>query len=153
MNNIDIINRLIFLAHAAATLYMTGLIWFVQIVHYPLLASTGSAEFMAYEKRHMSLTTWVVMPPMLVEIATAVLLFWLRPAGVTSWQVWSGITLLTMIWLSTAFLQVPCHEKLTKGFNTDAHQRLVSTNWIRTVAWTLRGLLVTWMMWNTWVIS
>lgn len=26
-------------AHAAATLYMTGVIWFVQIVHYPLAAT------------------------------------------------------------------------------------------------------------------
>lgn len=25
-------------AHVVATLFMTGLIWFVQVVHYPLLA-------------------------------------------------------------------------------------------------------------------
>ncbi|WP_339745916.1 hypothetical protein [uncultured Rubinisphaera sp.] len=153
MNNIDITIRLIFLAHFAATLYMTGLIWFVQIVHYPLLAATGLAEFSAYEKRHMSLTTWVVMPPMLVEIATAVLLFWFRPDDVASWQVWCGVILLAIIWLSTAFLQVPCHEKLANGFDAEVQQRLVATNWIRTIAWTLRGLLILGMMWNTWAVT
>ncbi len=29
----------LFLAQTAATLFMTGLIWFVQIVHYPLFAT------------------------------------------------------------------------------------------------------------------
>ncbi len=47
--------RLFFLAHITATLYMTGLIWFVQIVHYPLFARVGNAEFSAYEQRHTAL--------------------------------------------------------------------------------------------------
>ena len=51
-----------FSCHAAATLYMTGLIWFVQVVHYPLMGLTGKAEFSAYEQRHTLLTTWVVAP-------------------------------------------------------------------------------------------
>ena len=57
----DVMIRLVFLSHAAATLYMTGLIWFVQIVHYPLLGAIGDSEFPAYERRYMSLTTWVVV--------------------------------------------------------------------------------------------
>lgn len=148
----DVMIRMVFFSHAAATLYMTGLIWFVQIVHYPLLGAIGDSEFPSYEQRHMSLTTWVVAPPMLVEAATAVLLFWFRPAGVSIWFVWAGIILLAGIWLSTAFLQVPCHETLAKGFDADVHRRLVFTNWIRTVAWSLRGLLVLWMAWKTWGI-
>ena len=32
---------LLLLLHAAATLFMTGLIWFVQVVHYPLFARVG----------------------------------------------------------------------------------------------------------------
>ena len=149
---IDIVIRWMFLAHVAVTFYMTGLIWFVQVVHYPLMGAIGNAEFSAYEQRHMSLTGWVVIPPMLVEITTAILLFWFRPVGVASWQVWVGVILLAMIWLSTAFLQVPCHETLSNGFSADVHQRLVATNWIRTIAWTLRGLVVLWMTWNTWAL-
>ena len=147
--NDDLI-RLIFLSHAAATWYMTGVIWFVQVVHYPLFAAVGSQAFSTYEQRHTSLTTWVVAPPMLVEAATAVLLFWFHPPGVLAWQLWAGVILVGAVWLSTAFLQVPCHQTLSTGFDTVVHHRLVSTNWIRTTAWSLRGLLVLWMAWAAW---
>lgn len=145
--------RLIFLVHAAATLYMVGLIWFVQVVHYPLMGAIGNSEFEGYEQRHMSLTTWVVAPPMLVEAATALLLFWFRPTGVSIGLAWVGVILLAIIWLSTALLQVPCHETLSKGFDATVHQRLVVTNWIRTVAWSLRGLLALWLVWITWKVN
>lgn len=141
----DMLIRFLFVAHLGSILFMTGVVWFVQVVHYPLFASTGRAEASGYEQRHAVLTTWVVGPPMLVEGAAALLLFWFRPSGVPISQVWMGLSLLAAIWLSTAFLQVPCHEILSRGFDSVAHHRLVSTNWIRTVAWSLRGLLVLWM--------
>lgn len=149
----DLFVRLNLLTQVASTVYMVGLIWFVQVVHYPLMGAIGDSEFSAYEQRHMSLTTWVVAPPMLIEAATAVLLFWFRPTGVSIWFVWTGGILLALIWLSTALLQVPCHETLANGFDAVAHRRLVLTNWIRTVSWSLRGLLVLGMVWITWKVN
>ena len=35
--------KVIFLAHIAATLFMCGAIWFVQIVHYPLFEQVGTS--------------------------------------------------------------------------------------------------------------
>lgn len=137
--------HLLLLSNFAATLLMIGIIWFVQVVHYPLFAKTGSGDFRSYEQRHTSLTTWVVAPPMLVEGITALLLFWFRPTGVLTWQLSIGLALLAVIWLSTALLQVPCHNVLSQGFDPIVHQRLVTTNWMRTVAWSMRGLLVLWM--------
>ncbi|HKM52571.1 MAG TPA: hypothetical protein VJY33_04115 [Isosphaeraceae bacterium] len=145
----DPLIRTVFLAHMAATLLMTGVIWFVQVVHYPLFADIGKAGFSSYEQRHTALTTWVVGPPMFVEAATAVLLFWFRPAGILTWQLGSGLALLAIVWLSTAFFQVPCHELLSKAFEPSVHERLVVTNWIRTAAWSLRALLVIWMAWSS----
>ena len=147
----DPLIRLLFLAHLGSSLYMVGLIWFVQVVHYPLFAGVGNREFPSYEQRHTTLTTWVVAPvapPMLIEGATAVLLIWFRPIGVPVWSAWSGLALLGVSWLSTAFLQVPCHELLSKVFEPVVHQRLVSTNWMRTAAWSLHGGLVLWMAWT-----
>lgn len=145
----DSIVRLFFLAQLGASLYMLGLIWFVQVVHYPLLTSVGTHEFSSYEQRHTALTTWVVGPPMLIEGATAVLLFWFRPAGVPEWSVWSGLALLGVIWLSTAFIQAPCHKLLSTVFDPVVQERLVSTNWLRTAAWSLRGVLLLWMVWSS----
>ena len=48
----DPIIRLLFLAHLGSSLYMVGLIWFVQVVHYPLFDSVGDREFPSYEQRH-----------------------------------------------------------------------------------------------------
>jgi hypothetical protein len=129
------------LTHLAATVFMTGVIWFVQVVHYPLFASVSVSEFPAYERQHTVSTTWVVGPPMLVEAATAFLLFWYRPAGVSTWLLALGLALLAVIWMSTALLQVPCHEFLAERFDATVQQRLVATNWVRTVAWSLRSLL------------
>jgi len=135
----------IFLANIVATSYMTGLIWFVQVVHYPLFGSVGTNQFTEYEQQHTALTTWVVAPPMLIEGVTAVLLLWRRPTGVPSWQAWGGVALVAFLWLSTAWIQVPCHETLSQGFDAAVHQQLVLTNWLRTVAWSMRALLAAWM--------
>ena len=133
------------LAQLASTYFMTGLIWFVQVVHYPLFSSVGSAEFGAYQKAHMARTTWVVAPVMLIEALTAVLLLWLRPGGVAFWQVGVGILLLAGIWFSTFWLQVPCHDSLCVQFDRAMHGRLVWSNWLRTVLWSLRAVLISWM--------
>lgn len=142
--------RALFLAHCASTLYMTGVIWFVQVVHYPLFTSIGVEDFSAYEQRHTALTTCVVAPPMLVELATALLLISFRPFGVSTVQVWIGLGLLVVIWTSTFLLQVPCHEALSKEFDATVIRHLVWTNWLRTAAWSLRGLLVLWMVSSIW---
>jgi hypothetical protein len=132
----------VLLLNAAATLFMTGLIWFVQIVHYPLFNAVGADKFIAYEIRHSNLTTLVVIVPMFVELITSVLLLWQRPEGIANWQLWLGAILVGVIWFSTAFLQVPQHSVLGAGFDSKAHQLLVTTNWLRTFAWSMRSLLV-----------
>jgi hypothetical protein len=142
----DPLAGLVLLAHAAATLFMVGLIWFVQVVHYPLLARVGPAEAVGYEQAHTRRTAWVVGPAMLLEAGTGVLLARVRPAGVSDLQVGFGLALLAVVWASTRFVQVPCHDRLSRAFDPPTHGRLVATNWVRTAAWTLRGLLALWMI-------
>ncbi len=136
---------LLFWAHLGATLYMVGLIWFVQVVHYPLFALVGSDEFQTYEKCHRGWITWVVGPPMLLEGITACCLSWYGPPEHLTWPWWTNLTLLVILWLSTAFIQMPCHHQLARGFDALVHRRLVRTNWLRTAAWSARGLLLLWM--------
>jgi uncharacterized membrane protein len=138
--------NILLIANLISTWYMVGLIWMVQVVHYPLFAKVGTEQYESYQTSHQTLTTLVVGPPMLVEIATAVLLIWIRPVAVPDWLVYTALGLLVIVWGSTAFLQVPCHEKLTAGFDASVHSRLVVSNWIRTVSWTARGVLATWML-------
>lgn len=122
---------------------MMGLIWFVQVVHYPLFLYVGESQYPVYQKVHMQRTTWVVGPVMLVELLTSVWLIWQH------WMVtglWIGLGLLGIIWLSTGLLQVPRHNRLLLGFDLSHHRLLVVTNWVRTCAWTGRGIVMIWLL-------
>lgn len=141
------IGHWILLLHTASTLVLVGLIWFVQVVHYPLFEAVGAEGFAHYAQSHARLTTLLVTPPMLVEAITAGLLFiGMRPSSVGMGTLWIGTALLLVIWGSTFFIQVPRHNQLASGFNGHAHAALVASNWIRTFAWSLRGILTLWML-------
>ena len=124
---------------------MFGVIWTVQLVHYPLFAGVGTDGFTAYEASHKARITWIVLPAMLLELGTAVALVWRRPEIIPAWAVWLSLVLVGVVWLSTVLVQVPLHTKLSAGFDGETHTHLVATNWVRTVAWTLRAGLALWM--------
>jgi hypothetical protein len=139
---------LVLVVNLASTLAMTGVIWFVQVVHYPLFASVGAEGFSRYEALHATRTGWVVAPLMLCELVASVALLWpsLRSASVDATSAWMAAGLVGVIWLSTAFLQVPIHNRLAQGYSRALVSRLVETNWIRTIAWTLRSaILLRWI--------
>lgn len=121
---------------------MTGLIWFVQIVHYPLLAHVGDVTLHGYHQRHMKQTTWLVMPLMLLEVASAIALPFVLMDTVLQAMAWVGLGLLLAIWLSTFAIQVPLHRRIELARTAASVDLLVQTNWLRTVAWSLRLLIV-----------
>lgn len=119
-----------------STLFMVGLTWFVQIVHYPLFGLLEKTP--QYFLQHQRRTGWVVLPVMALEGFSAGALFFLRGAEID--QV--GFVLLVLIWLSTATLQLPCHLVLLKGYSERTVKRLVLTNWLRTALWSLRAAIL-----------
>lgn len=125
-------------AHAALTLVLCGLIWTIQVVHYPLFGRVGADRYVAYQAGHGTRITALVAPLMIAEVGTAALLVYRAPGALT----WLGAGLLAVVWLSTALLQVPLHSKLEHGFDEMAHRRLVASNWLRTIAWSARGVVV-----------
>ncbi len=140
MNQLEL-SDFILRVHIGAALYMMGLIWFVQVVHYPLFQRISSGQFVAYESQHTLRTGWVVAPVMLVELGTGIYLAWLHLP--TSQGLWIGLSVLLAInWLSTFLIQVPLHGRLSENPDRRAMQQLVWTNWIRTIAWTARGILL-----------
>lgn len=134
------------LGNAAATWALVGLIWTIQVVHYPLFAAVGAEQFVAYERSHQSRITLIVAPLMGIELVTAALLIAYPPSGVASWTLWLGAALVGAVWLSTALIQVPQHELLGRGLDPRAVNMLVATNWIRTIAWTARGGIMLWVL-------
>jgi hypothetical protein len=127
--------------HLAATLFMTGVIWFVQVVHYPLLARVPPEAIPAYQAANVWTTASLVAVPMWIEGVTAVLLLWRRPPGLPVNPLRLGLALLAVIWLSTWQLELPRHEALRTAFDPATLRSLIDTNWVRTAAWTARSAL------------
>lgn len=124
--------------HAVATLMMAGVIWFVQVVHYPLFSRISGRGFAGYEREHMRRTTALVVPLMLCEAACAAALVAMPPRGAIG-PAMAGLALLMLIWLVTWRVQVPCHRRLAAGYDANVAGRLVRSNWVRTWAWTARA--------------
>jgi len=130
------------LANLVLTSALVGLIWTIQVVHYPLFDQVGDHGFQRYHERHAALITVVVGPLMVAELFAALALALAPPAGVTSALGWAALGLVLAVWGTTAVVQVPQHAALGHGFRADVHRRLVRGNWLRTIAWTVRaGLL------------
>lgn len=142
----------LFLANVAATWFMAGVIWFVQLVHYPLMALVGTERWRSYEEAHCRWTSVVVIPAMSVELVSAAALAAFAwdgaeaSAGLPAWALYLGAGLAGFIWLTTFFLQVPLHMRLDARFDPVAHRRLVTSNALRTAAWTARAALMTWLL-------
>lgn len=135
---------IVFLLHMGSTWFMVGLIWLIQIVHYPLFARVGVEQFVPYEREHSRLITYIVAPLMLTELSSGLgVAYYLMRSHMLA--VIANTVLLAIIWISTFAIQVPLHQKLETGFDPKAHRRLVSSNWMRTVSWSLRGMILAYL--------
>ena len=138
----------LFLAQLATTLFMTGLIWFVQIVHYPLFAEVGPVSLTRYETLHARRTSWVVFPPMLIELLTTFATLYppLRPAFLSLTTAIALAIFVTIIWITTAIGHAPLQTRPRQAAPDHTRPPLISLlvrlNWIRTLAWTARALLL-----------
>lgn len=138
---------IILLAHAASTLYLTGTVWFAQVVHFPLFARVGSDEFLPYLEAHSRAFGWIIWPALALNALTLVALACgLRPSGLPRVLVLVDVVLFAVTAASTAGLQVPRLIALGRGFDQARFESLVATNWVRTTSQTLAGLLVLLML-------
>ncbi|MEM9921473.1 MAG: hypothetical protein AAF990_25450 [Bacteroidota bacterium] len=138
---------ILLIVHLLSSLYMFGLIWFVQVVHYPLMAEIEPTNFISYERQHTLRTGWVVAPVMLAELGSGV--------GLLLTPIWAGLgfqllivslAALAGVWLSTFLIQVPLHQSLSQAYDRHKIKRLVNTNWIRTFLWSLRAAIVVYLV-------
>ena len=139
--------RFLLISNIAATLFMTGVIWIVQLVQYPFFAHFDSAGFTKYHDDYRFWITPVVAPAMIAELLTSLLLIFFAPSDLDPKLLWAGLILTLLVWASTFFIQVPLHEKLARGFDLNTIDVLTNTNWVRTAAWSLRSLLVLYFAW------
>ena len=125
--------------HAAATWGMVGVIWLVQLLVYPAMREVPAERWLPWHLQHCQRITYVVGPLMLVEVFSALGLWWLGLSGPVFHL---SLALLAVNWLSTLVIQIPLHGRCEKEHSPVAIRWLIASNWIRTLAWSARGVLV-----------
>lgn len=139
--------HLLLLLNFTLAAYLTGLIWTVQVVHYPGLALLGPAEFPRYHAAHTRRMGYVVGAPMVLELALAAWLAWAGRGALPHGAGWWSLGLVVLVWLATFLISVPFHNRLeANGYNYVALDGLTRTNWLRTLAWTARLVLLGWLL-------
>jgi hypothetical protein len=138
----DSMAKLALLTCLASTLFMTGVIWFVQVVHYPLFDRVELEAFRRYHSEHTRATAFVVVLPMILELLTSGFLVGQRPEGTKPWMAWLGLSCALASWGLTIVYSVPAHGQLAKGFDVEAHRSLVWTNGLRVASWSAHSLIL-----------
>ncbi len=124
--------------HFGCCLFMTAVIWLVQVVHYPSFRYVSTEKFIDFESFHRQRITWIVGPVMLLELGSFVLWILLSPSAI-AWI--SGLSALGVL-AFTFLVSVPIHNSLSLGFSKASLGSLVASNWVRTISWTARTVFL-----------
>jgi len=117
------------------------LIWLVQLIIYPSFRYYSPAELADWHPKYTNLITFVVAPLMLAQVIAIGYQLYQR----TAWLTLLSAGLVALMWVLTALVAVPIHNAIAAGdASPETLERLVQTNWLRTVGWTLIFLLGLW---------
>ena len=131
---------LIGLANLAVSWGLVLLIWLVQIIIYPTFARIPADRFRQYHRWYVKRIGLIVAPMMIVEVL--VLILWLFSDRFRLPEIVSACLVL-VVWLSTFAIQVPLHNRLALEKNEVVIQRLINSNWIRTISWSIKTAVLT----------
>lgn len=144
--------RPLVIAHVAATLFMVGLIWTIHVVHYPLFADVGASSYVDYQAAHVERIGIVLAFPWLLEGLTllGVLALAVERRDLRIPALIGAIAMATVLVISGLW-SAPAHGELADGFDAAVHDRLMTANLVRTLAWTVCGASALWVMARVWV--
>ena len=131
---------MLLLIHCLSCFCMTGVIWIVQLVHYPSFLWVDEKKFCQFSEFHQKNISFVVIPLMLTELISCYFLW--QENNIPVHANYINTIALILIWLVTFFVSVPLHQKLSIAYNHEAISSLIKTNWARTILWTLRTALL-----------
>ena len=136
---------ILFGIHFISTVFMTGVIWIVQLVHYPAFQFVEEKKFVEFEKFHTLKISFIVLPMMIIELLSGILLISLYWGFYYKAGFISNLITLFIIWLITFSISVPLHDKLGKGKDFKLIDQLTKTNWVRTIAWSFRLIVLSFL--------
>ncbi len=130
--------------HLVLASIMVGVIWVIQLVHYPSFRFTDREKYVSFQIFHMRNISFIVVPVMILEFLSGLLLVLYHSNHESLLRI--SFILLLIIWLVTALFFAQIHQKLSKGYDETLVRKLVSFNWIRTLLWTIRTIIITYCL-------
>ena len=121
-----------------STSVMVGVIWVIQLLHYPSFHFINEKKYIEFQHFHMQRISFIVIPVMLIELASALLLSYFFRSSLTIIL----LALLLGVWGITFIFFTNMHQKLTNGFDPSIVDKLVKINWSRTALWSLRLIIL-----------
>lgn len=140
-------DRLLLISHAGVTMIMVGIMWSVQLAMYPQFRSVPAADFVPYITNHSTRIVTVLAPFAPIELLLALVLWLVRPDGVSGVTAFIAGLILAIAWIATGLYYAPIHGELqANGYDRELIDRLILTNWIRTGLWSIRGVIALWLL-------
>ena len=120
--------------HSLVDFGMCVVLWLVQLVIYPSFLRIEPSELPAWHKAYTFRVSFVILPLMLGQLMLAIL----GLLGDPSILEWVAFAFVLVCWILTFFVSVPLHRKIEQNDTTkEIRQKLITTNWPRTILWSL----------------
>jgi hypothetical protein len=124
--------------HDFCVIWMTAVIWLVQVLVYPNFRLVADSDFKAFHKRHCDRISFLVAPMIAQGSLSAMILY--QESRTPEWIF--HFSAIVLIFIITASQSAPAHAKLSLGKNHDTIERLIAWNWVRTLLWTAELIAV-----------
>jgi len=124
---------------------LVGLIWVIQLVHYPSFHFVDKSNFAQFESFHSLRISIVVIPLMLLELISSLALLYYAPKKLML-PIVVALFFVLLVWAITFFVSSPIHGKLLSDYDKELIDKLISTNWWRTILWTLKSFLLIYIL-------
>ena len=118
--------------------YLVSLVFMTQFITYPTFLHIDKDKFSEYHRKYVNNISFIVAPVMLIELLTLLLIAYFSK----DFLIIKSLILLLVIWLTTFFIMIPSHNRISKSFNKKEINRLINYNWIRTILWSFKLLVI-----------
>ena len=140
MSEVFSINNWEWIVNLILSWALFALIWVIQLTHYPAFKYIAENQFQFFHQHHTKSISLIVIPLMLAEISLSL---WLAIQHHNNWLYPVLLLLVIGVWASTFLIQVPIHNALVNGKDLKLIENLIKSNWIRTLLWTAKAILIT----------
>lgn len=111
-----------------------ALLWWVQLWAYPKIVTLDSISLSQWHPKYVRMMTLVAGSLMLLQVLTVCTDVFLR----NGWSTALSLLLVACCWWVTFRISLPCHRAIAReDHSPEIRQRLLRSNWLRTIGWTL----------------